>query len=198
MPFASTIRVNDQTRGVDQTRVPHPRRAAAGWGIARSASAFLLFAAASLLHAQSAPCGLTSIRETSQLAYPPIARAAHVGGDVILLTQFDINGVPVHIHVVSGAPMLRGAALDFVKGWRANEYTGPREYPIAVTFSFAGAPSAECGTPEDESQHPSSPARQVDVQHFVITSHNPCFVVMRDPAALRVHNFLGHRWYSKS
>ena len=194
--WVNRIRVN-RIRA-DRFRVPHPRRRAAGWGIAHSATALLLVAGASLLHAQSAPCGLTSMTETSHPVYPPIARAAHVSGTVILLARFGQDGTATGATVVSGPPMLKGAAVDFVKGWRANAYTGPRECPIAVTFSLAGAPSAECGTPEDESQHPSAPPLRVDAQHFVITSHSPCFTVMRDPAGHRVHSFLGHRWYSKS
>jgi hypothetical protein len=186
-------------RAYPRIRVAHPfGHFAKGWGIAHGATALLFLASRSLLHAQSAPCGLTSMTEASQLIYPPIARAAHVSGDVILLTRFDTDGAPVHIAVVSGPPMLQGAALNFVKGWRANGYSGPRECPIVVTFRFVGAPSAECGTPEDESQQPSQPTRRVDLQHFTIGSHNPCFTVIRDPAPMRAHNFLGHRWYSKS
>jgi TonB family protein len=128
--------------------------------------------------------------------YPPIARAAHVNGTVILLARFDNNGVPVHVRVVSGPSMLQREAFDFVKNWRVNEYSGSRECPIVVSFDFIGGPSAECGTPDDESQQISTPPQRIDLQHFVITSHNPCFVVMRDPAGLPVHNFLGHRWYS--
>lgn len=164
----------------------------------QGAMALALLFSTRCLYAQSATCGLTSVRETSQLIYPPIARAAHVSGAVILLARFNTDGAPMHISVLSGPPMLQPAALDFVKGWRANEFTGPRECPIAVTFSFVGAPSAECGPPEDESQQPAQSLHRVDLQHFVITSHNPCFVVTRDPAGHRVHNFLGHRWYSKS
>lgn len=193
MPLAHTIRASQRIW------VAYPFAFfAKGWGIARSATALLLLAGASALSAQSAPCGITSVTETSQLIYPPIARAAHVSGTVLLLAQFDNNGVPARVRVVSGAPMLQGAAINFAKGWRANEYTGPRECPFAVTFSFVGAPSAECGTPQDESQQTAQPLRRVDLQHYVLASHNPCFVVMRDPAPLRAHNFLGHRWYSKS
>ncbi|HTV09316.1 MAG TPA: energy transducer TonB [Candidatus Aquilonibacter sp.] len=158
----------------------------------------MLFASAAVLHAQTFPCGLTSMTETSQLIYPPIARAAHVDGTVVLLARFDTRGVPVHIKVVSGPPMLQAAALDFVKSWRANEYTGPRECPIAVAFNFAGAPSGECGTPEDKSGSPTPPPQRVDLQHYVIASRNLCFNTERDPAGHRIHNFLGHRWYSKS
>jgi hypothetical protein len=158
----------------------------------------LVLAASCVLRAQSAPCGITSIAEQSQLVYPPIARTAHVDGTVILLVRFGQDGTATGATALSGSPMLQGAALNFVRGWRANDYTGPRECPIAVTFSFVGAQSAECGTSEDESQQSAPPAQRLDLQHFVITSHNPCFVVMRDPAGRKIHNFLGHRWYSKS
>ena len=197
MPRAHTIRAHRNR--VARNRVAYPFASfAKGWGIAQSATALLLLAAAAALPAQSAPCGITSVTETSQLVYPPIARAAHVSGIVILLVHFGQDGIATNGTVVSGPTMLRASALDFVKSWRANAYTGPRECPIAVTFDFIGAPSAECGTPGDESQKPVSPPHRIDVQHFVITSNNLCFNVMRDPAPLRAHNFLGHRWYSKA
>src|SRR5215472_19068592 len=128
---------------------------------ALGAGALLFMAGTSLLRAQSAPCGLSSMTEQSKLMYPPIARAAHVEDTVILLTRFDTNGVPVQVRVLSGAPMLRGEAVDFVKSWRANEYSGPRECPIAINFSFVGPPPAECGTDESAA---SFTAQRLDLQ----------------------------------
>jgi TonB family protein len=167
--------VPQQAKG-DRIRVPHPRRAAAGWGIARSAIALLLLASASLLHAQPTPCGLTSITEQSQLVYPPIARAAHVSGTVILLTRFDTQGVPVHINVLSGPPMLQRAALDFVKNWRANQYGGPRECPLVVNFNMI-----EGNTPVCSDQEAGSPRfTRTDLQHVSLSTQG---LWLCDPAA---------------
>ena len=49
--------------------------------------------------------------------YPPIARAAHVSGDVILRLSIDVNGHVSQATFVSGPPMLQGAALEAVKQW---------------------------------------------------------------------------------
>jgi hypothetical protein len=42
--------------------------------------------------AQEAPCGLTSIKETTPLLYPHIARAAHIEGIVIFLVYSSAAG----------------------------------------------------------------------------------------------------------
>lgn len=170
MPLAHSIRESPQIR------VPHPRRAAAGWGIARSASSLLLLAGASLLHAQSAPCGITSITETSQFVYPPIARAAHIDGTVILLVRFAQDGAATNATVISGPPMLRGSALDFVKGWRANGYTGPRECPIVVTFNVIEGDKPVCSS---EEAGPPKFSRS-DLQHVSLSTHG---LWICDPAA---------------
>lgn len=161
---------------ITPSRVPHPRCAAAGWGVVRSASALLLVTGASVLHAQSTSCGLSSITEQAKLSYPPIARAARVAGTVILLTRFDNNGVPVNIRVVSGPPVLQPAALEFIKGWRANEYEGPRECPIVVTFNMIAGDKPVCSYEEAESPG----FARSDTQHVTITVHP---VSLCDPAA---------------
>jgi TonB family protein len=169
MPFARTIRA-------DRNRAAHPfAHFAKGWGIARSASALLLLAGTSLLRAQSPPCGLTSMTEQTQLIYPPIARAAHIGGTVILLVRFAQNGSVTDARMLSGPPMLRGSALNFVKDWRANEYSGPRECPIVVSFNVIESAGPVCAPQE------SGPDKFVrsDTQHVSISVH-PLWIC--DPA----------------
>jgi TonB family protein len=72
--------------------------------------------------------------ETAAPMYPPIAKAAHVEGDVVLLVTFKITGEVEKIDIASGPKMLERAATDYVKGWRANDYSGPRTCPIAIAF----------------------------------------------------------------
>ena len=50
--------------------------------------------------------------------YPPLARAAHIQGEVKV--EFGLNSVgePVSVTAVSGHPMLKGAAEENVKTWR--------------------------------------------------------------------------------
>ena len=79
-------------------------------------------------------CGLTSMTETAKPLYPPIAKAAHIEGNIIMLVTFKLNGAVEKIDVVSGPEMLKAAARIYVQGWHANEYTGPRTCPIIVNF----------------------------------------------------------------
>jgi periplasmic protein TonB len=44
-------------------------------------------------------------------AYPPIARAAHAAGTVVVQVLIDENGNVVSAHAVSGHPLLQGAAV---------------------------------------------------------------------------------------
>lgn len=183
------IRGNQNRVPHSQNRVAHPFASfAKGWVIALRATAFLACVpCASLLTAQST-CDISSITETSQLVYPPIGRAAHIAGTVILLTRFDTNGVPVQVNVLNGPPMLQGAALDFVKGFRANEYSGPRECPIIVTFSMIQSDKPVCSYEEAGAPR----FNRVDFQHASISTHP---VAMCDTAITITRT--KHRWLRK-
>ena len=100
----------------------------------RLAIVFCTLMAPTLCHAQQAPCGLTSMTEPTEPVYPPIAKAAHAEGNVIMLVSFKTNGEVEKIDVISGPEMLRAAATTYVKSWHANEYTGPRTCPIVILF----------------------------------------------------------------
>jgi len=50
--------------------------------------------------------------------YPPIARAARIQGDVKLEFVLNQSGEPISVDVLSGPPMLTGAAEENVKTWR--------------------------------------------------------------------------------
>jgi protein TonB len=54
--------------------------------------------------------------------YPPIARAAHVEGTVMLAATISKNGTIKNLRVTSGHGMLRQAALDAVSTWRYRPY----------------------------------------------------------------------------
>jgi TonB family protein len=49
--------------------------------------------------------------------YPPIARAAHVQGDVLLHVDVDENGTVTKVEAIGGPPMLKGAAIEAVRHW---------------------------------------------------------------------------------
>jgi hypothetical protein len=134
----------------------------------------------SAAHAQSASCGLTSVKELRPLLYPPIAKAAHVTATVVLLATFDLTGNVTSVKPVSGPLMLQGAAIEYVKHWQANSSTGPRECPVAVTFRMVGV-EAECGSKDDRSNISLDSFQRLDLQHVVITRGVNCYVTMADP-----------------
>ena len=69
---------------------------------------------APLSRAQSAAPILTA---PPNIQYPPIAKAAHVSGDVTVTFAINPDGTTTSVQVVSGPPMLVGAVADRIKHW---------------------------------------------------------------------------------
>jgi Gram-negative bacterial TonB protein C-terminal len=130
-----------------------------------------LLSVAASCHAQQAPCGLTSMTETAKPLYPPIAKAAHVDGPVVMLATFKTTGEVEKVELISGPEMLRAAAIDYVKSWRANPYTGPRTCPVVVTFS----------TPHLATQHDPPAVVRVDPQHVTL---NASYILLHQSSVL--------------
>lgn len=63
--------------------------------------------------------------------YPPLARQAHIQGQVQIDAVLDENGNVVEMKVVSGPPLLYQSALDALRKWKY-EPTYLNEQPIAV------------------------------------------------------------------
>jgi protein TonB len=75
--------------------------------------------------------------------YPPIAKAAHVSGAVVLHALISKEGTVTNLQVISGPEMLRASALDAVRNWRYKPYLlngEPTEVEtqITVNFNFGG------------------------------------------------------------
>jgi len=51
-------------------------------------------------------------------AYPPLARSAHVQGQVVLQAVISKQGAIENLKVVAGHPMLVPAAIEAVRQWR--------------------------------------------------------------------------------
>jgi protein TonB len=71
--------------------------------------------------------------------YPPIARTAHVQGPVVLAMVIGKDGSIENLHVVSGHPLLRQAAMDALKQWHYRPYIlngEPVEVESTVTINF--------------------------------------------------------------
>jgi protein TonB len=71
--------------------------------------------------------------------YPPIARAAHVSGTVVLHAIISKAGTITNLQVVSGPEMLRASAVDAVRTWRYKPYIlngEPTEVDTTVSVNF--------------------------------------------------------------
>lgn len=71
--------------------------------------------------------------------YPPIARGAHVQGQVLLTAIISKTGEIEDLVLVSGHPMLVPAAIEAVKQWRYRPYLlngGPVEVETTITVTF--------------------------------------------------------------
>jgi protein TonB len=71
--------------------------------------------------------------------YPPIAKAAHVGGSVVLHAIISKGGTIENLTAVSGPAMLQGAAIDAVRQWRYKPYLlngDPTEVDTTITVNF--------------------------------------------------------------
>lgn len=75
--------------------------------------------------------------------YPPIAKAAHVQGIVVLHAHISKTGTIEDLQVISGAPMLTPSAIDAVRQWKYKPYTvngDPTEVETTININFALAP----------------------------------------------------------
>ena len=75
----------------------------------------------------------------TQPVYPPIARAAHQGGTVVLHAIISKSGSIMSLSVISGPAMLQGAATDAVKTWRYKPYLlngEPTEVDTTIMVNF--------------------------------------------------------------
>jgi TonB family protein len=73
--------------------------------------------------------------------YPPLARQARIEGVVRLTFSLPANGLqPTNVEVVSGHPMLKGAAVENVKTWRfeQNPYAVERKYETTFKYRLSG------------------------------------------------------------
>jgi periplasmic protein TonB len=76
-------------------------------------------------------------------AYPSLARAARLQGQVVLQAVISKQGTIENLRVVSGHPMLVPSAIEAVRQWRYRPYTLNNEpveveTQITVNFSLAG------------------------------------------------------------
>jgi len=71
--------------------------------------------------------------------YPPLARQARIQGSVLLQAVISKTGDIVNLQVISGHPMLTGAAIEAVKQWKYKPYIlngEPVEVDTQITVNF--------------------------------------------------------------
>jgi protein TonB len=74
-----------------------------------------------------------------QPIYPPIARASHTEGTVVIQAIISKSGRIESAHVLSGSSMLQGAALDAVRSARYRPYllnNEPTEVETTISINF--------------------------------------------------------------
>ena len=76
--------------------------------------------------------------------YPPLARQARIEGVVKLtFTLSAHSGEPTNIEVVSGHPILKGAAIDNVRTWKfENLYAVERKYETTFRYRLSDQPTS--------------------------------------------------------
>jgi TonB family protein len=85
--------------------------------------------------AQDGGVGGPKLISRSEPVYPPIAKAAHISGDVKLELNINASGHVTGGKVLSGPAMLAGAAQDCVRNW-VYEATGRDGARVNATVSF--------------------------------------------------------------
>ena len=117
----------------------------------RRVAAFFLACLSTFLYAQEVttldePVARQNLVTDPEPIYPPIAKAAHVSGNVALEIQVDASGHVSATKVLSGPPMLRGAAIDAVKTWEFKPFQKdgqPVSATTKITIPFSlGTPDA--------------------------------------------------------
>jgi len=71
--------------------------------------------------------------------YPPLARQARIAGEVRLEAVIGVDGTVQQLRVVSGHPLLSGAALEAVRQWRYRATTlngKPVEVSTVISVRF--------------------------------------------------------------
>jgi len=92
-----------------------------------------------------------------ELKYPPIARAAHVQGDVVVRFQQTPDGGTADVSPISGPLMLQGIAVENVKAWHFPRSSEATQQSRKVTFHFQLDP------PKDGYDHDSQPTTSVEL-----------------------------------
>ncbi len=92
----------------------------------------------------SPPVSGTRVVSMVKPTYPPLARQAHVSGDVSLRVVIDRKGHPKKVTVLSGHPLLAKSAADAVMQWRflpvlLNKRAIEYQDTVTITYALTGS-----------------------------------------------------------
>ncbi|MFL6437891.1 MAG: energy transducer TonB [Terriglobales bacterium] len=85
---------------------------------------FLLAFALSLTATAQCASDRLTLKAAALPMYLPIARTAHVTGDVLVAFDIDEHGRTTNVRAMSGSPMLAVSATDNVKSWTLSVTAG--------------------------------------------------------------------------
>jgi TonB family protein len=111
-----------------------------------SAFSVLVVSTAHSQAADSLPKPVPSFLNLYTPVYPPLARQARIGGDVILKIEVRPDGSVASAEVISGHAMLKQAALDSARKstFLRQEGEGTTFYSLTYTFGFRIDPDSGC------------------------------------------------------
>lgn len=158
--------------------------------------AFAAVLGAGNLYAQQDSCGIPKLPENAASFYPPIARAAHVTGKVVLLASFDHDGRATVTKVIDGYNMLRDASVKLVQASLASPSNGSRERPITVEFHLEPAQyDNDCKVTNSVPNSRATTPAHMDVFALGASTCDPAVTITMP---LVKHRFLFFHWYTKT
>jgi len=87
---------------------------------------------------------------------------------IIMIATFEQSGKVQNVNVISGPQMLQQPAVDYVKGWVANKYSGIRNCPVVINYVL------------DKPGFDNNQFARIDTQHVDVFGQTVCLC---DPPA---------------
>jgi TonB family protein len=146
-------------------------------------AAFAALMALAPAFAQTTPPGSApQVESLKAPAYPPIALAARVSGEVHLRIALAADGTPLSVEMRSGPAMLQQSAIDSARGSRfqAPAQESPSQ-PLELTYRYVINP-LEC----DQAPDPSYP--RVSSETYTITITGQVMTICDPAAQIRVRS----------
>jgi hypothetical protein len=129
-------------------------------------------------HADARWCNILNKGDGDRLAYPPIARAAHVSGHVILRITYRPTGETVETTRISGPVLLAVSAADQLKTWHVKtDAVGSELCQSIVTIDFRIAPQGD--QPPQTVQLKAASTFYIAVETEPLILSDPAFEIKR-------------------